>query len=82
MRIYILLLLILSVVLKAEAQSRVLPVLESPTSPKSLSLGNSRMGNIDNAYIYNNPTALFSSTPINADYSLGIIPTEGDDDYL
>jgi len=68
----------LSIVMNAKAQSRVLPVLESPTSPKSLSLGNSKMGNMDNVFIYNNPTALLNSTPINADYSLGFIPTDGD----
>lgn len=81
MKIYILSFLMLSVAINAEAQSRVLSILESPTSPKSLSMGNSRMGNMDNAFVYNNPTALFNSTSKNADYSLGFIPTD-DDTYL
>lgn len=82
MRIYILILLAISTFLRAEAQSRILPVSESPTSPKSLSLGNSRMGNIDNAFIYNNPTTLFYSASKAGDYSLGIIPSEGENTYL
>lgn len=76
MKIYILLFIILFTAIGAKAQSRILPVLESPTSPKSLSLGNSKMGNMDISFIYNNPTAIFSSAPINADYSLGFIPSD------
>lgn len=82
MRIYILLLFAIVAFFKAEAQSRILPVTESPSSPKSLSLGNSKMGNIDNAFIYNNPTALFYSTSKAVDYSLGIIPSESENTYL
>lgn len=82
MRIYILLLSVISIFLRVEAQSRILPILESPTSPKSLSMGSSKMGNVDNAFVYNNPTALFYSVSKTADYSLGIIPSEGENTYL
>lgn len=81
MKIYILPVFMLFIVAEVEAQSRILPVSELPTSSQSLSLGNVRMGNMNSALIYNNPTAIFDSTPINDDYSLGFIPS-GDDTYL
>lgn len=81
MRVYIILILIASIALKAEAQSRILHVMESPSSPKSLSLGNTKMGRTDDAYIYNNPSALFATNSKTADYSLGIIPSEDNNTY-
>lgn len=82
MKVNIFTLIIISVVLQVKAQSRILPIIESPSSPKSLSLGNSKMGNMDNSFIYNNPTALFNTSLNNVDYSLGIIPSGGENTYL
>lgn len=77
MKTYICLFLLLMGVIQVGAQTRVLPILESPTSPKSLSLGSSKMGNINSSFIYTNPAALFNSSRLHADYSFGWMPTDG-----
>lgn len=100
--------IMLSIAFQIDAQTRVLPIFESPTSPTSLSLGNVRMGDLKNSFIYNNPTAGFmltkelaSSNDLSsmdnnyflsknytsprfktADYSLGILPMNGDTHLL
>ncbi len=82
MRINLFLLVMMCVVLHTKAQSRILPVLETPSSPQSLSLGGVRMGDINQAYLYNNPTFLFHNASKSVDYSLGFIPSEGRQTYL
>lgn len=82
MKVYIFALILIFASFENKAQSRILPILESPTSPKSMSLGNSKMGNMDNSFIYNNPTAIYNTSHNIIDYSMGIMPSQGENTCL
>ncbi|MCR4774565.1 MAG: PorV/PorQ family protein [Prevotella sp.] len=69
--------------LTAKAQNRVLPIMELPASTEVLSLGGATTGNSTNAFIYSNPTALFTNLDNNfkkpeIDYSYGRIEKVAD----
>ncbi len=59
--------------LESLAQSRILPITEVGSSPQSLSLGGVTLGNLNGAYIYNNPSTVFNIERASAEYSMGVI---------
>ena len=73
MKKYIYLLSLLCLSLQSVAQSRILPITEMPSSSQSLSLAGVTLGNIQSAYIYNNPSAIFNVDHSCVEYTFGVI---------
>ncbi|EKB06030.1 MULTISPECIES: PorV/PorQ family protein [Myroides] len=66
-----------SLTLSALGQQRGLPILETPASAESLGKGATTMAGASQAFIYSNPTSIFSTeTKFNASYSVGLLPTD------